>query len=307
MSCKAQQRKPSLPKLPNALHHNDKYRGGSVKVERLTCALGAELKDVQLKEAITNDDLFGEIKQALLNHKVLFVRDQQLVDAEHAGFARRFGALEDHPLTTSVDTEPGIIHIWKTPDSPPERYENCWHHDATWRENPPMGAVLRCVECPPVGGDTMWANMELAYERLPDHVKETIADLRARHSMEASFMAAKPIEERLAMKARFPDPEHPVVRTHPETGRKSLFTGIFTTHFTNFHTAKRVRFGQDFHPGTSHLLEYLISQAAIPEYQVRWRWTPNSVAIWDNRSTQHYAVQDYWPAVRKMERAGIMG
>ena len=278
-----------------------------MKIEQLTCALGAELKNVQVAEAINNDDLFGEIKQALLKHKVLFLRDQDLTDVTHAAFARRFGDLEDHPLTTSADTEPGIIHIWKTPDNPPERYENSWHTDATWREIPPMGAVLRCIECPPVGGDTMWANMELAYERLPDHIKETIADLRARHSMEAVFMAAKPIEERLAMKARFPDPEHPVVRTHPETGKKSLFTSAFMTHFTNFHTAKRVRYGQDLHPGASNLMEYLYSQASIPEYQVRWRWSPSAIAIWDNRWTQHYAVMDYPPCHRKMNRATIVG
>jgi taurine dioxygenase len=230
-----------------------------------------------------------------------------MTDAEHAAFARIFGDLEDHPLAPSADAEPGIIHIWKTPENPPERYENAWHNDATWRECPPMGAVLRCVECPPVGGDTMWANMELAYERLPGHIKDTIADLRARHSMEASFMAAKPIEERLAMKARFPDPEHPVVRTHPVTGKKSLFTSAFITHFTNFHTANRVRYGQDWHPGATHLMEYLISQSFIPEYQVRWRWSPNAVAIWDNRCTQHYAVMDYPPCHRKMNRATIVG
>ena len=232
-----------------------------MKVERLTCALGAELKNVSLAEASRNDGLFAEIRQLLLEHKVLFARDQVLTDEEHADFARRFGQLEDHPLAPSAEGEPGIIHIWKTPESPPERYENSWHNDATWRECPPMGAVLRCVECPPVGGDTMWANMELAYERLPQHVKDDIADLRARHSMEASFMAAKPAEERLAMKSRFPDPEHPVVRTHPATGRKSLFVNAFTTHFTNYHTASRVRFGQDFSLGATDLLRYLIAQA----------------------------------------------
>jgi taurine dioxygenase len=278
-----------------------------VQIEQLTCTIGAELKNVSLAEAATNDDLFAAIKQALLDHKVLFFRDQDLSDAEHAGFARRFGELEDHPLTKSVDGEPGIIHIYKSPNSPPERYENSWHTDAAWRECPPMGAVLRCVECPAVGGDTMWANMELAHDRLPDHIKEDIADLRARHSMEATFMAAKPIEERLAMKERFPDPEHPVVRTHPETGRKSLYTGAFITHFTNYHTAERVRFGQDWNPGAANLLQYLYSQAAIPEYQVRWHWTPNSVALWDNRCTQHYAVMDYPPCNRKMHRATIMG
>jgi taurine dioxygenase len=98
-----------------------------------------------------------------------------------------------------------------------------------------------------------------------------------------------------------------VVRTHPETGEEILFVNAFTTHFVNYHTPENVRFGQDYAPGAGLLLNHLISQAAIPEYQVRWRWTPNSVAIWDNRSTQHYAVQDYWPAVRRMERAGIVG
>ena len=278
-----------------------------MKVIPLTCALGAELQNVSLAEASRNDDLAGHIKALLLQYKVLFARDQVMTDAEHAAFARRFGDLEDHPLTSSVEGEPGIIHIWKTPDNPPERYENAWHNDATWRECPPMGAVLRCVECPPVGGDTMWANMELAYERLPDHIKETIADLRARHSMEASFMAAKPIEERLAMKARFPDPEHPVVRTHPVTGKKALFVNAFATHFTNYHTARRVRVGQDYQPGAGQLLSYLASQAFIPEYQLRWRWSPNAVAIWDNRCTQHYAVMDYPPCHRKMNRATIVG
>lgn len=278
-----------------------------MKVVPLTCALGAEIQGLNLAEAGRNADLAGEIQSLLLQHKVLFARDQDMSNAEHAALARIFGDLEDHPLASSVDGEPGIIHIWKTPDSPPERYENAWHTDATWRESPPMGAVLRCLECPPVGGDTMWANMELAYERLPDHVKEDIADLRARHSMEASFMAAKPIEERLAMKARFPDPEHPVVRTHPQTGRKTLFVNAFATHFTNYHTAKRVRYGQDYTQGGSQLLQYLISQAAIPEYQLRWRWSPGSIAIWDNRCTQHYAVMDYPPCHRKMNRATIIG
>ena len=278
-----------------------------MKVVPLTCALGAEIQGVNLAEAGRNADLAGEVKALLLQHKVLFARDQDMTNAEHAAFARIFGELEDHPLAPSTSGEPGIIQIWKTPDSPPERYENSWHNDATWRECPPMGAVLRCLECPPVGGDTMWANMELAYERLPDHVKETIEGLRARHSMESVFMAAKPIEERLAMKARFPDPEHPVVRTHPETGRKSLFTSSFMTHFTNFHNARNVRYGFDWQPGASQLLSYLVGQSTIPEYQVRWHWSPNSIAIWDNRCTQHYAVMDYPPCVRRMNRATIKG
>jgi taurine dioxygenase len=167
--------------------------------------------------------------------------------------------------------------------------------------------VLRCTEAPDVGGDMIWVNMALAYERLPERIKGQIAGLRARHSIEASFGAAMPIEKRLALTAQFPDAEHPVVRTHPETGEKVLFVNAFTTHFTNFHTAENVRFGQDYSPGASQLLNYLISQAYVPEFQVRWRLRKNSVAIWDNRCTQHYAVQDFWPAVRNLERAGIIG
>jgi taurine dioxygenase len=222
-------------------------------------------------------------------------------------FARRFGELEDHPVAGSDPEHPGLVRIYKSPDSPPDRYENAWHTDATWREKPPYGCVLRCVECPPVGGDTMWANMALAYEMLPDHVKAQIEELRARHSIESTFGAAMPIEKRLALKTQYPDAEHPVVRTHPDTGEKVLFVNGFTTHFTNFHTPDRIRFGQDANPGGALLLNYLISQVYIPEYQVRWRWKKNSVAIWDNRSTQHYAVMDYPPCVRQMERAGIVG
>ncbi len=278
-----------------------------MRIEPLTCAIGAELVDVNLADAVRDDGLFSAIKAALLKHKVLFLRDQDIARTDHVAFAERFGALEDHPIAGSHPEYPGLVQIYKKPDSPIDRYENAWHTDATWREEPPMGCVLRCVECPPVGGDTMWANMALAYEKLPDDIKVKIAHLRARHSIEASFGAVMPIEKRLALKAQHPDAEHPVVRTHPETGEKILFVNAFTTHITNYHTPENVRYGQDANPGASDLLRYLISQAYIPEYQVRWRWRPNSIAIWDNRYTQHYAVMDYAPCHRKMERAGIVG
>jgi taurine dioxygenase len=279
----------------------------SIKVDPLTCALGAELSGVDLGAAAHDEALAAEIKALLLQYKVLFLRDQQFSRAEHVAFARRFGELEDHPVVGSDPEHPGLVLIYKGADTRHLQYENAWHCDATWRDHPQMGAVLRCVECPPVGGDMIWANMELAYERLPEHVKTQIAGLRARHSIEASFGAALPLEKRLALKAQYPDAEHPVVRTHPETGRKCLFVNSFTTHFTNYHTPDNVRVGQDYAPGAAQLLHYLISQAAIPEYQVRFRWRTASVAIWDNRCTQHYAANDFWPAVRKLERAGIIG
>lgn len=280
---------------------------GSLKVLRLTCNIGAELSGPSLGDAIADADLFTEIRRLLLAHRVLFLRDQNITRAEHVMFARKFGQLEDHPVAGSDPDHPGLVRIYKDLDSPPDHYENGYHADATWRERPQMGAVLRCVECPEVGGDTIWVNMVKAYSDLPDHVKAQLAELKARHSIEHTFGAKMPIKERHQLKAMFPDAEHPVVRTHPETGEKVLFVSGFATHFTNFHTPANVRYGQDFSPGASNLLNYLIGRAAIPEYQVRWRWTPNSFAIWDNRATQHYAVQDYWPAVRKMERAGIVG
>jgi taurine dioxygenase len=279
----------------------------SIQVEPLTCTIGAELSNVNLGAASRDPEQVAEIRALLLKHKVLFFRDQDITRAEHVAFARHFGELEDHPVAGSDPEHPGLVRIYKSPEAPVDRYENAWHTDATWREKPPFGCVLRCVETPAVGGDTMWANMAAVYERLPEHIKEQIAPLRARHSIEASFGAAMPIEKRLALKAQYPDAEHPVVRTHPETGEKILFVNAFTTHFTNFHTPANVRFGQDANPGASLLLSYLVSQACIPEFQVRWRWKKNSMAMWDNRATQHYAVMDYPPCHRKMERAGIVG
>ncbi len=281
-----------------------------MRIEPLTCAIGAELIDVNLADAVHDDGLFNEIYAALLQHKVLFARDQtldKLSRLDHMAFAQKLGELETHPMVPSHPEAPGLVQIYKTPENPPDRYENSWHTDGTFREKPALGCVLRCIECPSVGGDTMWANMALAYEKLPEHVKQQIDGLIANHSFNSSFAAAMPIDKRLAMKAQYPDAEHPVVRTHPDTGEKVLFVNGFTTHFVNFHTKDKVRYGNDFNRGASDLMQYLISQAFIPEYQVRWRWKPYSVAIWDNRATQHYAVMDYPPCHRKMERAGIVG
>ena len=238
---------------------------------------------------------------------MLFFRDQDITRAEHVAFARHFGELEDHPVAGSDPDNPGLVRIYKSPDRPNDRYENAWHTDASWREKPPFGCVLRCVECP-----------EWAATRCGQTWSSPTKDCR--HTSRNGSRACVPAtaskrrsvprcrsKQRLALKAQYPDAEHPVVRTHPETGEKVLFVNSFTTHFTNFHTAENVRYGQDFAPGAAQLLQYLISQAQIPEYQVRWRWKKNSVAMWDNRSTQHYAVMDYPPCHRKMERAGIVG
>jgi taurine dioxygenase len=276
-------------------------------VSRLTVSIGAEVSNVDLGEVARSADLFAELKTLLLVHKVLFFRDQDITRAEHVQLARRFGELEDHPVVPSDPENPGLVRIYKDLSSPPEHYENAYHCDGTWKATPPMGAVLRCVKSPAVGGDTIWVNMAMAYAELPEHIKTQINGLAARHSIESTFGAVMPDERRRALRDRFPDAEHPVVRIHPETGEKVLFVNGFTTHFVNFHTPANVRHGTDFAPGANNLLNYLISRAAIPDYQVRWRWTDNSFAIWDNRCTQHYAVQDYFPGVRQMERAAIVG
>lgn len=274
-------------------------------VEQLTSSIGAEIRGVHLGQASRDDALFAELRALLLQHRVLFFRDQEITRAEHVAFARRFGELEDHPVAGSDPEHPGLVRIYRSDKK--ENYENNYHTDGLWRARPPMGAVLRCIECPPVGGDTIWVNMVEAYRNLPEDIKTRIAGLRAKNSIEHSFGAVMSPEARKKLADDNPMVEHPVVRTHPETGEKILFVGSFTTHFSNYHTPENVRFGQDKTPGASLLLNYLQSQAAIPEYQVRFRWRPNSVAVWDNRATQHYAVMDYWPAPRKMERAGIIG
>jgi taurine dioxygenase len=277
----------------------------SPKVELVAPALGAEISNVAIGNAIDDDDLFAEIRDLLLKHRVLFFRDQDISPAVHVGFARRFGELETHPVVPSHPDHPELLLLNRDTK---HSYENTWHCDATWRAKPPFGSVLRCVVCPEVGGDTMWANMVLAYERLPRYIKQRIEKLRAKHSIEHSFGGSMSPEDRVKLSDANPMVEHPVVRTHPETGEKILFVNQgFTTHFVNFHNAEDVRYGQDFTIEANNLLNYLVRQAEIPEYQVRLRWKPNTIAVWDNRVTQHYAIHDYYPAVRKMMRATIVG
>jgi taurine dioxygenase len=175
--------------------------GNSIQVEPLTWTIGAELGNVNLGAAAEDDQLMAEIRALLLKYRVVFFRDQDITREQHVAFARRFGELEEHPVVGSHPDHPGLVQIYKTA-KPPERHENSWHTDATWREKPPFGCVLRCVECPPVGGDTMWVNMVEAYRQLPEDIKAQIAPLRARHGIEASFGAAMPVEKRLALKAQ---------------------------------------------------------------------------------------------------------
>ena len=216
--------------------------------------------------------------------------------AEHVALAERFGPLEDHPVAGSDPDHPGLVRIYKDLDSKPEHYENAFHCDATWREVPPFGSVLRCVEGPPVGGDTIWVNMAEAYRRLPD-AREG-ADRRPAGAAQHRGQLRRGDARRRSgspCTSGSPTPSTPSSAPTPRRARRSS-SSTRSRRISRTSTRRRTCVSDSTtRPGASELLNYLIRQAAVPEYQVRWRWTPNSFAIWDNRCTQHYAVQDYWP------------
>ncbi len=260
-------------------------------------------------------DAIAEIRALWLKHKVVFFRDQDITPMEQQNFAAQFAELEAHPLAPSHPEADKLLMLYRNLDpSKPKSFvekasrENFWHADVTYKKAPPRGAVLRCELGPDTGGDTLWSNMVMAYANLPAAIKQRIDGLYAKHSAEHNFGAQMPIEERHAMAAKNPAAEHPVVLTHPETGERCCSsTRCSTSHFSNYYNFEDVRYGQDFMAEAHHLMNYLTSQAAIPEYQVRLKWRTNTVAMWDNLQVQHYAVADYGNAPRKMLRATLIG
>jgi alpha-ketoglutarate-dependent taurine dioxygenase len=300
----------AIRKAPAIVHSS--VRQHSIKVELSTPAIGAEISNVSLADVAQDKALAAEIRSLWLQHKVLFFRDQHVTPMQQQEFAAQFGELEAHPTLAMHPEAPMLLPLYRNLDpSKPNHVEkasreNIWHVDLSYLPAPTRGAILRCETCPDTGGDTMWANMVLAYEMLPERVKSRIDGLYARHDAEHMFAAGLPIEKRHAVAEKMPSIDHPVVRTHPETGEKLLFVNqAFTTHFTNFYNFEDVRYGQDFAFEANALMNYLLAQAGIPEYQVRLKWRPGTVAMWDNYSTQHYAVADYGRDPRKMLRATI--
>lgn len=264
-------------------------------VQRLGATIGAVLEGVTLGPDLP-DELIAEIRRALLEFKVVFFRDQpQLTGDGHVAFARRFGELEVHPFLQDDGRHPELVRFEKSPEV--GGYENGWHSDVSWREVPSMGAILRAVELPPSGGDTLFCDMYAAYEGLDDGLRERIDGLRAVHDYTQVFGLVIPKEKKAEMRAAYPPVEHPVVRTHPETGRRLLYVNRFFVHHL-----------VDVDPEEgARLVDQLCRRAELVEYQCRFRWEPHSVAFWDNRAVQHYASSDYWPARRVMERASIIG
>jgi len=267
---------------------------GSLTVEPLSPSIGAEVQGIDLREE-ASDEAIATIRQALLDHKVLFFREQHITIEQHLAFARRFGDLEIHPVTP-LDQEHREVLVIRH-DENRRGVENNWHSDVTWRPEPSLGSMLRARAVPPVGGDTLFADMHAAYEGLPQELRDEIDGLIAIHDFTRVFGRFVDDEKKQEMMRRYPSVEHPVVRTHPETGRKGIYVNAaFTVAIKGVSDSDSER-----------LLQRLYRQAAVPEYQCRFRWRADSIAFWDNRSTQHYAVSDYYPQVRLMERVTIVG
>ncbi len=262
-------------------------------VQQLSPVIGAELHGIDLTTDLS-DDVIDEVRQALLQFKVIFFRDQDLTEDQHIAFARRFGELEVHPATPKSQANPEILRIAHGANS--KGRENAWHSDVTWRSEPSLGSILRARVIPDVGGDTLFACMHSAYERLSPKMKAFVETLTARHDI-ARVFAQRLGKEADALREKFPIQEHPVIRTHPETGKRSIYVNTAFTESINDLSRDE----------SDWLLRQLYAQAANPEIQCRFRWQANSIAFWDNRACQHFANSDYFPAERVMERVTIAG
>ena len=268
------------------------------ELEHLSPVIGTVVHGIDLR-VVPNEDVAEWLAGLLVERKVIFFRDQAISQAEHIAFARCFGDLEVHPFTPNSESHPEIIHLDNDRDRPPRI--NVWHSDVTWRDEPSLGSILRAIEVPDVGGDTLFANMEAAYDKLDDATKAEFQGRRAVHDNEVflSGMYSRGVsEEKVAqMRRDFPPTTHPVFRTHPVSGKKAIYVNSTFTR-----TLEGVPEEE-----AALLLEPLYRAAWNPDIQCRFKWQKHSIAFWDNRSTQHFAAADYWPAVRKMERVTVLG
>ena len=269
------------------------------EVKPLSGAVGAVLSGIDISEELSAGAI-AEIRQAWLEHLVIFFRDQQLSDERLMAFGRRFGDLYLHPNLAKKGPNPEVIHVVKEPDA--TRVVGAeWHTDTAHVECPPMGAILHALEVPPRGGDTLFANQYLAYEALSDGLKEGLDGMKAVHddSRVAGPNANKGRSTQTRDDEEWTPTEnaHPVIRTHPETGRKALFVNVASAH--KFEGMRRAE--------SAALLQYLFKHATRPEFTCRFNWEPGSVAFWDNRCLKHIAVNDYKGHRRDMRRVQLVG
>lgn len=265
-----------------------------IRVTKLTPVIGAEIEGVDLRKSLT-PPVADEVHRAFLENLVLFFRDQQLKPSQHIAFGRMFGDLHIHPAAPSEPGYPELMIIAADENSSRANGET-WHSDVSCEEEPPLGSVLYIKETPPVGGDTLFANMYAAYDALSSRMKGFLEGLEAVHDGEHVYRGLY-ADIGVADRPHYPAARHPVVRTHPETRRKCLYVNTgFTTHIVGMPRDE-----------SDAILRYLFAHAAHPAFQCRFRWTANAVAFWDNRCAQHHAVWDYWPARRYGNRVTIKG
>lgn len=272
----------------------------SIDILALSPALGAQISGVDLGRDLTGEQR-NTIEQALLNHHVLFFRDQPITPQQQARFATNFGDLHIHPIYPNVPEQPEVLILDTAVTD--VRDNAIWHTDVTFLPAPALGAVLAAKQVPAYGGDTLWASGIAAFEALSAPMQALLDGLTATHDFTRSF----PLErfgntaEDLARwedaRRKNPPLSHPVIRTHPVSGRKALFVNEgFTTRINELEAAE-----------SEAILKWLFAHGTRPEFTLRWRWQANDVAMWDNRVTQHYAVDDYRPQRRVMHRATILG
>lgn len=267
-------------------------------VKPIAAALGAELHGVDLCADLSSA-VYQEIRRLLVKHQVIFFRDQNISPVQHKALAESFGPLQTHPAYDTIAGFPEITVLESTAEKPSKI--EAWHSDMTFRQHPPLGSVLRSKICPPTGGDTLWASMTAAYEGLSKPMQEFLANLTAEHDFSFGFkesLAEPGGRERLAKAvADNPPVNHRVIQTHPESGKKVIFVNsLFTTRIVELEENE-----------SRAVLKFLLEHVTAPDYTCRFQWRPNSIAIWDNRSTQHKPINDYFPAHRRLERIAIDG
>lgn len=274
----------------------------TIQATPIAGALGAEITGVSLADDLS-DETIAAIRAALLEHLVVFFRDQELTPEKQIAFARRFGALEEHDFVKGLPDHPEIIRVLREADETSMNFGGAWHSDVTHQERPAMGSVLYALDVPAHGGDTLFANQYLAYETLSPGLRRMLDGLTAIHTARGPFgpdgrsttnwrnMQVETNEKALE------EMEHPVVRTHPETGRKCLFVNRTFT----------VRFKDMTERESQPLLEFLFEHASQESFTCRFHWTPGAIAFWDNRAVLHYALNDYSGHRREMHRVAISG
>ena len=266
------------------------------EVTPVGATLGGLVSGVDLREVL-DDETFAELDRAWREYKVLLFREQHLTARQHAELLSRWGTLTDDQLTPTPDKNPLDCLVEFTRDGTTPGLENGWHVDGTFRLQPTSGTMLRAIEVPSVGGDTLFADMAAAYDNLTPDVQQLVDTLTATHDWSMGAYANKYADQLEHFQTLLPPVEHPVVLRHPTTGRKTLFVNRFFTRAIN-----------GLSPDESdELLDHLCRQADIPEYQLRLHWEPGTIAFWDNLAVQHYGVNDYFPQRRTMARGTFFG